>query len=108
MLTIERGQGNLARGPKQQQFEGVSGGSRGSWEGGGGVREAFGEFRGRLGGIPEWSWAVLGASWACCGAPGDVFGVLEVSAVSCWIKLSDQCGIVLDKIIEWLRAFRRR
>ena len=64
-------------------------------------------FPGPSRGIPDWFWAVLGATWACRGAPGDVFGVLEVSAVSCWIKLSDQCGIVVDKIIESLRAFRR-
>ena len=78
VLTIEEGQGNPARGPKQPHFEGVSGG-RGGPGRGGGVREALREFRGRLRGIPGWYWAVLGASWASCGAPGDVFGVLEMS-----------------------------
>ena len=75
MLTIKRGQGNLARGPKQQQFEGVSGGR------GDPGREGEGSGRPLVssGAVSGGSRGGLGPSW---GRLGPVAGLLETSLVS--------------------------
>ena len=74
VLTKERGQGNLARGPKQQQFEGVSGG-RGEL---GREGEGSGRPLGSSGAVSGGSRSGLGLSW---GRLGPVAELLETSLV---------------------------